>query len=40
MEPQAILGQQPEFGVGRFDEALGELVVEVGIDGFERLYRR
>ena len=40
VEPQAILGQQPEFGVGRFDEALGELVVEVGIDGFERLYRR
>jgi hypothetical protein len=25
-------GEQPDFGVGGFDEALGETVVEVGVD--------
>jgi hypothetical protein len=27
-------GEQPDFGVGRFDESLGETMVEVGVDRF------
>jgi len=33
VEPERDPGEQPDFGVGRFDEALGEAVVEVGVDG-------
>lgn len=32
MKPLGDLGEQPDFGVGRFDEALGEAIVEVGVD--------
>ena len=33
MEPERDSGEQPDFGVGRFDESLGETVFEVGVDG-------
>ena len=32
VKPVGDPGEQPDFGVGRFDEALGEAVVEVGVD--------
>ena len=32
VEPERDPGEQPDFGVGGFDEALGETVVEVGVD--------
>ena len=32
MEPEGDPGEQPDFGVGRFDESLGQTVVEVGVD--------
>jgi len=33
VEPERDPGEQPDLGVGRFDQALGETVVEVGVDG-------
>ena len=33
MEPERDPGEQPDLGVGRFDQSLGETVVEVGVDG-------
>ncbi len=32
MKPERDPGEQPDFGVGGFDESLGETVVEVGVD--------
>ena len=32
VEPERDPGEQTDFGVGRFDESLGETVVEVGVD--------
>ena len=32
MESERDPGEQPDLGVGRFDQALGETVVEVGVD--------
>ncbi len=32
MEAEGDPGEQPDLGVGRFDEALGETVFEVGVD--------
>jgi len=32
VEPEGDPGEQPDFGVGGFDESLGEAVVEVGVD--------
>ncbi len=32
VEPVGDPGEHPEFGVGGFDEALGQAVVEVGVD--------
>ena len=30
-------GEQPDLGVSRFDQALKRVVIEVGVDGFDRL---
>ena len=32
VEPEGDPGEQPDLGVGRFDESLGETVFEVGVD--------
>jgi hypothetical protein len=32
VEPVRDPGEQPDLGVGRFDQSLGETVVEVGVD--------
>ena len=32
MEAERDPGEQPDLGVGRFDQPLGEAVVEVGVD--------
>ncbi len=32
VEPVGDAGEQPDLGVGGFDESLGEAVVEVGVD--------
>ncbi len=34
METEGDPGEQPDFGVGRFDESLRQTVVEVGVDRF------
>jgi hypothetical protein len=34
LEPERDPGEYPDFGVGGFDESLGEAVIEVGVDGF------
>ncbi len=34
MKPERDPGEQPDFGVGGFDESLGQAVVEVGGDRF------
>jgi hypothetical protein len=33
VESERDPGEQPDFGVGRFDQSLGETVVEVGVGG-------
>jgi len=33
VEPVGDSGEEQDFGVGRFDQALGEAVIEVGVDG-------
>ncbi len=33
MEPERDPGEQPDLGICRFDQSLGEAVVEVGVDG-------
>ncbi len=32
VEPERDPGEQPDLGVGRFDQALGQTMVEVGVD--------
>ena len=39
VEPERDAGEEPDLGVGRFDESLGEAVVEVGVDGLFGVWR-
>jgi hypothetical protein len=34
LKPVGDPGEQPDFGVGRFDQSLGQTVFEVGVDRF------
>jgi len=34
VKPVGDPGEQPDFGVGRFDQSLREAMVEVGVDRF------